>query len=388
MQLIANVCDRLTSRQRKKQYTEELEHREKIANARLAAYELALARFEGIEQVLKASQEHVTTLQQEKKDLIDQHEHEIAELRLSIQALEERVEAGPAPSMSAVPSSTGFTELNESVAAMNFAISEHPADQGWHDFIQIDGIADDFQGSSYADGQHQIEPQRELEPKASIATLVPNAQGKSDVAAGQPVASSLLFMILLCGALFASKPASSQMAGMPAVPEMLRSAASDILQVLLESDLSGSHGQFGSAREMLSPDDVRMSAPQSIPVDQIYGDVATSFQQQGMEQSFGLGSMQYESLTNQDYAEDDSDYHVGRRSRNLAQALLELQRKHSLGSKADVFVRSLLWDQIPEHVVQEFKQMIRQHQAGPNLPKQHFQFPAAERLNSMYKAES
>jgi hypothetical protein len=150
----------LTSRQRKKQYTEELEHREKIANARLAAYEVALARFEGIEQVLKASQDHVATLQQENKDLIDQHEHEIAELRLSVQALEERLEAGPAPSMSAVPSSTGFTELNESVAAMNFAISEHPADQGWHEFIQVDDVADEYQDSSA--WQPQVARQREL----------------------------------------------------------------------------------------------------------------------------------------------------------------------------------------------------------------------------------
>jgi hypothetical protein len=350
----------------------------------LAAYEVALARFEGIEQVLKASQDHVATLQQENKDLIDQHEHEIAELRLSVQALEERLEAGPAPSMSAVPSSTGFTELNESVAAMNFAISEHPADQGWHEFIQVDDVADEYQDSSA--WQPQVARQRELEPKASVATLVPNAQSKTDSTAAQPVASSLLFMMLLCGALFASKPASSQMPDMPAVPDMLRTAAGDILQVLLESDLSSSNGPLGSAREMLSSDN--MPAAQSLPVDEIYGDMTTTFDHhQDIEQTFGLGSMQYESLTNQDYAEEPSDYHVGRRSRNLAQALMELQRKHSLGSKADVFVRSLLWDQIPEHVVQEFKQMIRQHQATPNPQKQQFQFSTPEQLNSIYKTE-
>jgi hypothetical protein len=375
----------LTSRQRKKQYTEELEQREKIANARLAAYEAALARFEGIEQVLKGSQDNVATLLQEKKDLIDQYEHEIAELRLSVQALEERLEAGPAPSMSAVPSSTGFTELNESVAAMNFAIPEHSADQGWQNFIQIDNVADDFQESSA--WQHPMEPQRELEPKASVATLVPNNQSKVEAATDQPVGSSLLFMILLCGALFASKPASSHTPGMPAVPEMLRSAASDILQVLLDSDLTNSHGPLGGAREMLSPGDIGMSAARSIPVDQIYGDLTTSFQSQGLGQSFGLGSMQYDSLTSENYAESTSDYHVGRRSRNLAQALMELQRKHSLGSKADVFVRSLLWDQIPEHIVQEFKQMIRQHQVTPELQKQHYQFSTPGQLHSMYKAE-
>jgi hypothetical protein len=382
----------LTSRQRKKAYTEQLEFTVKQNTVQLKAYESEFARLESLEPILKTSQDQVALLQQEKMELIEQHTLETTELRRRIRALEDRLEAGPAPSMSAVPSSTGFTELNASIAALHFSGYEQSTNQEWNDFIDINEMAEDYQDPSLFDNaQSHIEPERGLEQKASVATLVPSGQGKTESATDQPVASSLLFMILLCGALFASKPTSSQTPSMPVVPQMVRSAASDILQVLLDSDLSTSHHaihtSLGAARETMQTGNVRASAVKSTPMDNSYHGQTTSTQHLDSHDALGLTSSQYTSLTSPDYAEATPDYNVGRRSRNLAQALMDLERKHAQGNNADVYVRSLLWDHIPEQVIQEFKEMVRDHQNVEGHQDQGRPFATASPLDMMYKPE-
>lgn len=49
------------------------------------------------------------------------------------------------------------------------------------------------------------------------------------------------------------------------------------------------------------------------------------------------------------------------RRRNVAEALANMQDEHSRSNKADVYTRSLLWDQIPPDVLQQFKQMAHDH---------------------------
>ena len=47
--------------------------------------------------------------------------------------------------------------------------------------------------------------------------------------------------------------------------------------------------------------------------------------------------------------------------RNLAEMLANMQEEHTRSSKAEVYTRSLLWDQIPTDVVRQFKEMVRDH---------------------------
>jgi hypothetical protein len=67
-------------------------------------------------------------------------------------------------------------------------------------------------------------------------------------------------------------------------------------------------------------------------------------------------------LNHNERPEPSSRHHTppGRR-RNLAEMLANMQDEHTQNSKAEVYTRSLLWDQIPTDVVRQFKEMVRDH---------------------------
>jgi hypothetical protein len=93
--------------------------------------------------------------------------------------------------------------------------------------------------------------------------------------------------------------------------------------------------------------------------------ITSPTKQQEIDSAFALTTAQYASITNIDYAthgESGSrrqDSQPGRR--NLAEVLANMQDEHSRNSKAEVYTRSLLWDQIPSDVVRQFKEMVADH---------------------------
>ncbi|KAK0247658.1 hypothetical protein LTS09_017204 [Friedmanniomyces endolithicus] len=51
-----------------------------------------------------------------------------------------------------------------------------------------------------------------------------------------------------------------------------------------------------------------------------------------------------------------------RPKRNLAEAMATLQQEHQRSSKAEVYTRSLLWDQIPAETVRQFREIVRENE--------------------------
>lgn len=49
--------------------------------------------------------------------------------------------------------------------------------------------------------------------------------------------------------------------------------------------------------------------------------------------------------------------------RPLAEALANLEEQQTQSVKAEVYTRSLLWEQIPVDVVRQFKEIVRDHNA-------------------------
>lgn len=322
------------------------------------------------------------------------HTEETNVLRRQIQHLQEQLETGPAPAMSAVPSSTGYAELNAGVQAMNFGSHDNLGQNPWDDFIFPNNLAGDCDDYLYNDGREMAKHPQAIEKKASTATLVPNMQQKKDSTVDQPIVSGLLFMLLLCGAFVASKPPESQPAGMPTMPAEVQAAAPAVLKSLLaESDLSTTldttHASASINREPAPS--AGMPAPsQQTRMDHVYRSLTAPTRQQELDQAFSLTPTQYASITSDDYALQGSGYNTeavnpdARPRRNLAEALATLEQEHLQGSKAEVYTRSLLWERIPRDVVQQFKEMVRDH----NQIEARQQAQGTNPSEGLYKLES
>ena len=374
-----DVCyDSLASRQRKKKHTEDLETQQKDFSRTIGGLESQIQQMEldrhnqdRNHQILlhryQESQRIIETLHDEKRDMMMKHTEETSSLRKKIQILTEQLEAGPA-AMSAAPSSTGFTDFNAEMEALNMGTHD------WDNFIFVNDLHNDSSDDFTFDSKPEtVRQPPTLEKKSSSSTVVPSPQRRpADNATDPPIASGLLFFLLLCGAFVASKPPSSQPADLPQVPEDVSAAAPTVLNSLL-SDVSTSstqHGSRAASRSALEP------GPSGLPhatrsrsrLDQIHHRLTTPTKQQEYDSAFSLTTAQYASITNMEYSGYDerpgSSHHQDvpqRPRRHLHEALANMQEEHARNSKAEVYTRSLLWDQIPMDVVRQFKDMVRDH---------------------------
>ena len=82
---------------------------------------------------------------------------------------------------------------------------------------------------------------------------------------------------------------------------------------------------------------------------------------QEADQAFLLTVAEYNALTTPS-ALHQNGRHAGETNatrRNLADSLAAL-RKETIGDAAEVYTRSLLWEQIPAEVVKQFKELVRE----------------------------
>lgn len=305
-------------------------------------------------------------LELEKRDMMMKHNEETSSLRRKIQVLEKDLESRSegalrAPPMSAEPSSSGFTEINGELEALNMGPE-------WDNLFFNDVDNESIDAFTFDTLPEFARQPPVVEKKTSPSTIVPSPPKKSpDNASEQPIASGLLFFLLLCGAFVASKPASSRSTDLPQVPADVRAAAPKVLDNLLaENNAVASHA---SSRKPASEQNPSPShTPQHVNrsrsrLDQVHQRITSPTKQQEIDAAATLTPTQYASLTNMDYAygERPTSSQQQRPRPSLAEALANMQEEHPRSSKAEVYTRSLLWDQIPPHVVQQFKEVIRDH---------------------------
>ena len=309
------------------------------------------------------AQRIIDSIQMEKRDMLMKHTEETSSLRKRIQVITERLEAGPAPAMSANPSSTGFSEFNAEFDTLNIG----PHD--WDNLI-FPSDANGMVPDEFGFGQQMMSPiKQSLEKKASTNTIVPAPTRKSNESSTeQPIASSLLFMLLLCGAFVASKPATSSSSELPKMPADVRAAAPTVLSNLL-SDVNppAQQQQARAAMQVLQE-----PAPSNMPsvnnidhqatnkLDQLHHHLTSPTKQQSDEAAFAMTQAQYAAFMDMGSTNEDhqASNHVNPARRNLAEALAN-QHSVNPSNKADVYTRSLLFEQIPADVVRQFKEMVR-----------------------------
>lgn len=317
-------------------------------------------------QQLQEAKRHIDIMQDEKRDTVLKHTEETATLRKRIQILSGQLDAGPAPIMSAQPSSTGFHDFTGEMEALNM---------GSHDWDTFDfltdlssNVTDDFTFDPKPDTRSPFLDKR----NSPTSIAAPSEKKAADISSDPPMASGLLFFLLLCGAFVASKPASSRPDYIPQVPEDVQAAAPALIHNLLSDSSSTPTQQHprGSTQAPMEtgPSAGLQGALAHARLDQIHRRITSPTKEQEAAAAFSLTTQQYASISGMDYL-GHNERHGSRarhstpptRKRNLAETLASMQDEHSRNDKADVYTRSLLWDQIPTDVVRQFKQMARDH---------------------------
>jgi hypothetical protein len=183
-------------------------------------------------------------------------------------------------------------------------------------------------------------------------------------------------MLFLVGAFVLS---SRSTPSIPRVSEDVRAASATLLENVLKdagvsqvaSGLQAAmapqpSGAAAAAWAQAASSSSSMAAPMVDHVaPSVLGDMADVLTQpselQTNEQIFSLSAAQYNDLTSHDFLQSalpaaERSTSLGRR--NLAEALANLRTTDKQSTAAEVYTRSLLWDQIPRDVVRTFARMV------------------------------
>ncbi|KAG9709361.1 hypothetical protein KCU73_g17418, partial [Aureobasidium melanogenum] len=220
-------------------------------------------------------------------------------------------------------------------------------DQRWDQPINVHDVDDlDYLGDtaeSFATIRPAKRPGQQQEQDSSVKSSTE-----------QPIASGILFMLLLCGAFVASRSSSTaketaQSNLIPKMPEEVRAASTEVLNNLLREnpnqaslflpDLASSHRyqQSGSSA---------WSQPSNTANPHKHLTSPTTMQE--AEQAFAMTPEQYNALTTYQHMDTMASAPPSQSLRpNLAETLGRMREARG-PSAADVYTRSLLWDTIPE----------------------------------------
>ncbi|EPE06718.1 bzip transcription factor [Ophiostoma piceae UAMH 11346] len=409
--LLRNRQAALDSRQRKKQHTERLEDEKKHYAVLISDLEQGMERFKQqaaeLMQEKQSYEQYIESLNMEKEEMIRQHTIETADLRKKINVLTNHVQA--LDSAAAVMPNHVSAYANAGVGA---------ATSGMGPYSGMDGIAMDggasgsweslFPGMPNVEHQQQ-EQQQTVEIKTEMQ-LIPSGRKaingnetiESTLAAAEKSGSQggLLFMLFLVGAFVMS---SRQTPSFPPPTDEIRAASATLLnnvfkdagvpQNMLGFDLSAATASASAPVASVSahanapmasssgsvPWSQSSGAAQNIGVEpsvlgQLSDQLMQPTEEQSNEQLFSLTAAQYNGvvdmthLPSPDRTAGSANANSNQGRRNLAEALSAMRGN----SKAEVYTRSLLWDQIPSDVVRTFAKMVSEvNSASPRAESEN-----------------
>ncbi|KAK4194367.1 hypothetical protein QBC40DRAFT_35171 [Triangularia verruculosa] len=347
--LLRNRQAALDSRQRKKLHTERLEDEKKHFTEMISNLEDTIADMQReLEKLSMEKQDYQTyahNLERERDELISKHTIESGELRKKIGVLTNHVQTLEG----AASNAPGF-----------------PGAFGEMDGITMDGswenmpVFGEFSMEQTAEAKQEMQLVSTKKPEIALPT-------DSEKPAQQ---GGLLFMLFLVGAFVLS---SRSTPSIPRVSEDVRAASATLLENVLKD--AGVSGQAPSGVAAMAPQPSGTSWNQasgsSLPLatpmvnnvaPSMLGEMADALtqptEQQTNEQIFSLTAAQYNDLTSQDFLPNaGAERTTSQGRRNLAEALANM-RNANKQSAAEVYTRSLLWDQVPSDVVRSFAKMI------------------------------
>lgn len=294
----------------------------------------------------------IERLQFEKEEMVRTHTIETGELRKKVSVLTNHVQSLENAAMS----------QTNSMANQQYTGGAH---FGEMEGMTVDGQWDNMGlfGAEYTMEHSEVKQELQLVQNKKQEVALPVDADKPSTQGG------LLFMLFLVGAFVLS---NRQPSILPSVSEDIRAASATLLDNVLkdagvEQPTSGNMNAMSSQPTGTS----WASAPTaSMPVlgggldgmtPSMLGDLSDSLiqptQEQQNEQLFGLTAAQYDGVQSQDFLQNaPAEKPTSQGRRNLAEALASMRSN----SKAEVYTRSLLWDQIPGDVVRDFAKMMTQ----------------------------
>jgi hypothetical protein len=344
---------RLDSRQRKKQHTERLEDEKKQFTALINELEEELAEAKiALDEAARKEQQYVQYiegLRLEKEEMVRSHTIETGDLRKKISVLTEHMQKASLEStaMSAVPSSTGFT-----------------ADYSDIDSLTMEGAWDHMSFLNDFSMENDVKSEHASATKKNEINLASEPE--------KPAAQGLLLMLLLFGAFVASKGSS------PSIPKMsddVRAASATLLEdIFKDAGVPANAQSLRNVASAKSSSTITWPANPSndmvgIPASTIgeFDNLAQPTETQKNEQLFSMTADQYAGLTSQEFHREPLPSSAARR--NLGETLAAM-RANSKQSAAEVYTRSLLWDQVPSEVVRDFAKMVSECNSRTNEGEQ------------------
>lgn len=354
--LLRNRQAALDSRQRKKQHTERLEDEKKQFTAVINEMEEEMndlrAKMEQLLRERQGFQECIETMRLEKEEMIRAHTLESAELRKKIGVMSDHISRMETSPMTTMTGATDFHGGFDNMGAMGMAPWENV------------GYMGDF----------AMEP--EVKQEAPAAPAKKEITIPSDDKSATP--TGMLFMLLLVGAFVMSTRSTPNL---NQVPDEMREASATVLDTMLKD--AGIPPTTG-ALDVLAPQPsgadwnhmamTGMQLGDSGVGSSMLTDLADSLTQPTREQmnsqAFSLSEAQYNGIANPEFLHTTPDRTSSQGRRNLAEALVAMRNGNNKQSAAEVYTRSLLWDQIPSDVVKSFVKMMAECKNAQNDQQQ------------------
>ena len=298
--------------------------------------------------------DYIETQNLEKEEMIRAHTIETGELRKKVSVLPEHIQR---------------LESN----AMPSTLNGSNAFPGSYDDMNDLTMGGAWDTSSFLN-EYPIKP--EVKQEMAVVPAKKNETNPFTADAEKPAAQGgLLFMLFLVGAFVLS---SRSTPSIPRVSEDVRAASATLLNNVLKD--AGVNPQSNSVQAAPQPSGaVNWATTGAMPMDGMNLDsVAPSMlaelgdaliqpsQEQTNEQLFSMSPAQYNGVTSQDFLQTPTEKSTSQGRRNLADALAAMRDNNKQNGAAEVYTRSLLWDQIPNEVVRNFAKMVSESNSAQN----------------------
>ncbi|KAJ5936254.1 hypothetical protein N7454_005552 [Penicillium verhagenii] len=372
--LLRNRQAALDSRQRKKLHTEKLEEEKKQYSHAMTQMEEAVARLQKREAELMreqadwmAQQQQITqyleSLHIEKDEMIRVHTLETAELRKKNNILMETVEKferGVKPGMEPHAGEFGFETMS---------MDDHP----WDEFSMANGLSMQDQMPASA-------------PVPSHALTQVNERAEKPSNTDHPFSWNAFYMCLLFGAYIASNNTVLPGRSLPQLSEEYRAESANVLKAVLASSpsdvahptnaVAAAASACPSAATMTDIDMTQMGPAMGGPsaLGELHDTLVIPTEDQERAQVFAMNVDQYNSLT----TFDENNGFKPQPPSNLQQALAAMRHNAAQHSRmhdatSNVYTRSLMWEQVPQKVIHDFRRMVQEFGAAPVKQEMGFQ---------------
>ncbi|EEQ84682.1 hypothetical protein RJZ56_003534 [Blastomyces dermatitidis] len=376
--LLRNRQAALDSRQRKKVHTEQLEEDKKRSSTLINELEEALREMKLREQeyhrekaeLFEREQQlrtYINQLHMEKEEMIRSHTLETGELRKKNAILREhleKVELGAQPA----PNSAFRNEFSD---YENITMENAP----WDDFSMVNEFSLNTENHGLIRTPTPVPDNTVLVTSKKSEKSLDKPPGHTD---SSPFSWNTFYMCLLFGAFIASNNSSISPA-LPALSEEYRAESANVLRAVLASaDSSDAANALNPGALPGTSSSITANLPTTITgaemaqitgggpstsnLDDLHRNLVAPTKQQEEEQVFSLTTERYRSLTTLE--DDGGDFKPP--PSNFQQAYANMRNAGMQHTKnvPDIYSRSLLWDRVPEKVVQDFRRMVKECSAS------------------------